>query len=332
MSTPSATSHSLRLLVCLHCGAPFESAPEGGHYTCTYCRATHDVLPRDERPETFAGSGVLDTKPAATEAERFAALREQLLSTHVYDFPPQALRSLARNSTDLSRLAEADAAFRDAETRVLAGAGFEAEVDLFWSASILRTMYLRQKDNRRARAVDETALDSLKDPVLRTVQRVSLANRACDVGDLESADAWLAPCPRDSDVLAVHTSVRVTEARIAYLRGDYTQTLERLGAEADAVPIRLDRDAMACLYRAAAYEKLGQRDKAAEALRASRRSVGGKLFALGKVTDWRETFPHEGLCDQTYPAFRRRVLLGRVGCLAILALSVAAAAVSIVAS
>lgn len=146
------------------------------------------------------------------EAERFVALREQLLSTHPYDFPPAGLRNLARNSTDLSRLTEADALFRDAETRVLAGGGFEAEVDLFWSASILRTMYLRQKDYRRARAVDETALDTLTDPVLRTVQRVSLANRACDVGDLESADAWLAPCPRESNVLAVHTSARAAAA------------------------------------------------------------------------------------------------------------------------
>ena len=33
-------------------------------------------------------------------------------------------------------------------------------------------------------------------------------------------------------------------------------TASRLGREADDVPIRTDRDAMACLYRAAAYEKL----------------------------------------------------------------------------
>ncbi|MBK7775071.1 MAG: hypothetical protein IPI43_13220 [Sandaracinaceae bacterium] len=54
MSTVSATSHSLRLLVCLNCGAPFETAPSGGHHTCTYCRATHELKPRDERPETCA--------------------------------------------------------------------------------------------------------------------------------------------------------------------------------------------------------------------------------------------------------------------------------------
>ncbi|MCA9579212.1 MAG: hypothetical protein KC668_27475 [Myxococcales bacterium] len=332
MTIPNATSHSLRLLVCLHCGAPFESAPEGGHYTCTYCRATHDVKPRDERPETFAGSGVLPAKPQATEAERFAALREQMVSTHVYNFPPASLRDLARHSTDVSRLAEAEGLYRTAEKRVIDGGGFEAEAELFWIAGILRTMYLRQKEARRARAVDEMTLETLRDPVLRTVQRASLANRACEAGDLESADAWLAPCPRDSDVLAVHTSVRVTEARIAFRRGDYATTLACLGAEADAVPLRIDRDAMACLYRAAAYERLGKLDEAARALSASRRTLGGKLFAVRKITDWRETFPDEGLCDQTFPAFKRNAVLARVGCIGIVLLSLGAAVVGVATS
>lgn len=330
MSTLSATSHSLRLLVCLNCGAPFETAPSGGHHSCTYCRATHELRPRDERPETFAGSGTLAQKPAATEAERFALLREQMGSTHPYDFPPTHLLGLARQATNVARLAEVDSLFRAAEAKVLQGGGFDAEVALFWTAGILRTMYMTKKEFRHARAVDETTLETLTDPVLRSVQRTALANRACDAGNLADAEAWLAPVPRESDVLAVHTHVRLTEARIALMRGDHTRVLERLGREAEQVPLRTDRDAMACLYRAAAYEKLGQLEDAARALDAATRHPGGKLYALGKITDLRDVWPEMALCEQTYPAFKRRAQLRKLGCFAIVLVPVFLVAAGIV--
>jgi hypothetical protein len=227
MSTVSATSHSLRLLVCLNCGAPFEMAPTGGHHTCTYCRATHELSPRDERPETFAGSGVLPAKPAATEAERFALLREQMSDMHPYNFPPTHLLGLAKQATNVARLAEVDSLFRAAEAKVLGGGGFDAEIELFWTTGILRTMYMTKTEFRHARAVDESALETLTDPVLRTVQRTALANRACDAGNLADAEAWLAPVPRESEVLVVHTS------RTAH-RGTHRAAARRLRARARA--------------------------------------------------------------------------------------------------
>jgi len=171
--------------------------------------------------------------------------------------------------------------------------------------------------------VDESALETLTDPVLRTVQRTALANRACDAGNLADAEAWLAPVPRESEVLTVHTHVRLTEARIALMRGDYQRVLARLGREVEQVPIRTDRDAMACLYRAAAYEKLGQLTDAARALDASIRDPGGKLYALGKITDLRTAWPDMQLCEQTYPGFRRRAQRSRLGCYALVVLPVA---------
>ncbi len=329
MSTVSVTSHSLRLLVCLNCGAPFETAPSGGHHSCTYCRATHEVRPRDERPETFAGTGALEAKPSGTEAERFAVLRGQMNDTHPYNFPPGHLLGLARQATNVARLAEVDGLFRAAEAKVLQGGGFDAEVELFWTASVLRTMYVVKKELRHARAVDESTLEALTDPVLRTVQRTSLANRACDAGNLDDAEAWLAPVPRESEVLTVHTHVRLSEARIALMRGDYPLALARLGREAEQVPIRTDRDAMACLYRAAAYEKLGQLDQAAKALDESLRDPGGKLYALGKMTDLRNAWPEMTLCEQTYPAFKRRAQVRRLGCLALALLPVVAIAAAV---
>ncbi len=327
---PAATSHALRLLVCLHCGAPFETAPAGGHHTCAYCGATHALEPRDERPETFAGSGVLATPRAATEAERFATLRGQMNDPNPYNFPPTALLELSRKATDVSRIAEVERMFRVAESKVLGGGGFEAEAELFWTSAILRTMYLTKREHRHARAVDETALETLTDPVMRTVQRTALANRACDAWDLEDAEVWLAPCPRESDVLAVHTHVRLTEARIALMRGDYARVLERIGRDTETVPIRIDRDAMACLYRAAAYEKLGQLDEAGRALDASMRHVGGKLFALGKITELKDVWPRMPLCEKTYPGFRARAQVRRAGCLALLVLPVLAVVAAVV--
>lgn len=311
MSTPTATSHTLRLLVCLRCGAPFEVAPTGGHYTCAFCQSTHELRPREESPASFVGTGALPPQAPKTEAERFAALRAQMTALHPYDYPPAPVRRLARSATDLSRLPEAEALFRQAESKVLAGGGFDAEVELFWITGVLRTLYLTKHEYVHARAVDETALETLTDPVMRTVQRTALANRACDAMDLEDAETWLAPCPRESEVLAVHTHVRLTEARIALLRGAYDVALERLGRAADDVPLRIDRDAMACLYRAAVYEKMGQLDAAAKALDESTRHLGGKIYALAKITDLKDAWPRFPLCEQTYPAFRTRFLMKR---------------------
>ncbi|MBK7775070.1 MAG: hypothetical protein IPI43_13215 [Sandaracinaceae bacterium] len=165
---------------------------------------------------------------------------------HPYNFPPTHLLGLAKQATNVARLGEVDSLFRAAEAKVLGGGGFDAEIELFWTAGILRTMYMTKKEFRHARAVDETALETLTDPVLRTVQRTALANRACDAGNLADAEAWLAPVPRESEVLVVHTSVRLTEARIALMRGDYARCSSGLGREAEQVPIRTDRDATAC--------------------------------------------------------------------------------------
>lgn len=307
MSSASYTSHDLRLLICLRCGAPFETAPSGGHHTCAYCGSTHALAPRDERPATFARPD----EALGSEAERFAALRAQMFGMHAYDFPPAPLRSLARDATNVARIPEVERLFREAEARVLAGSGPDDEIALSWITGVLRTMYIVKGEHRLARAVDETALETLTDPVLRTVQRASLANRACDAWDLDAAEAWIAPCPRESDVLTVHTHVRLAEARIALMRGRYDVVLERLGAKAEDVPLRIDRDAMACLYRADAYERMGDLARAAEALDASARNLGGKIYALVKITDLKDAWPGFPLCAQTYPGFRTRFLRRR---------------------
>jgi hypothetical protein len=320
----NTTSHELRFLVCPSCGAPVQALPQGGHVQCRYCQVVLEVRPRIEVVE--------DRRPPPepsrpdTEEQRLALLRDQISSTDPYALPPSGLRALMYRTSDPAALSEIQQRWRAARAAVSRGeAGAEAE--LYWASVMLRTQHAH--DLLTARAVTETALEAIHDPVFRTLLRISLAARACDAGDVRAAEAWLAPVDPRPTVLGVHTDLALARAKIALLRQDWSGVFAHLGPAADQIPIALADDALACMMRATAYEGLGDLPAARAALWAVGRNLGGKLFGPGKVLWFCGVYPNLRLCTQTYAAFRFRVTLIRAT-LALIALAFAAALVGAV--
>ena len=88
-------SHERRVLVCEHCGAPFEAMTTGGTVQCRYCNTYSAVGVRDERP-VFASVAAQAPVP---EPERLNRLRAQDGRPML---PPASLQALMPNGTTRS--------------------------------------------------------------------------------------------------------------------------------------------------------------------------------------------------------------------------------------
>jgi hypothetical protein len=189
--------------------------------------------------------------------------------------------------------------------------GKSVDADLYWLTGVLRTQFILQGDSVRARAVDETAAELTRDPTFRTLLHISLSRRACDSGDLEAAEAWLAPIDPKPTLLAIHTALALARAAIALARGDGGLVLTYLGRSAGEIPIGTMDDVQACMFRATAYEKLGDLSAAERALWEVGRTLGGKLFGPQKVKLHLRDQRGGDLCQQTVAPFFRKVALHR---------------------
>lgn len=311
--TPLPTRYDLRLLLCPSCGAPIETVPQGGHLQCRYCQAVMELAPRKDRPEDFRTLATV--APAGSDQERFARLRAQLGATDAYSFPPAGLRTLALRATNPSLRPEIERLWREALASALHQPADDTDARLYWCAVLFRSALIQARDYVRARAVVETTSDAIRDPVFLTLLRISLAARACDTGDVQSAEAWLGAVDPKSWLLGIHTDLALVRSRIALLSRDYVTVFTHLGREPDEIPVATADDVLACMLRATAYEGLGDLASARRALWAVGRSFAGKVFGPKKVGLFRQAYPNLPLCTQSYPLFRsavrvRRVLLG----------------------
>lgn len=316
-----ATSYDLRLLLCHHCGAPIQTVPEGGLVACSYCASVHQLAPRKEKAEDFEAEAHTESPASASdddaefaERNRLEKLRAQLSSSAPQDFPPTEILRFVRRSTDPSALPECQKRWQQAVSDLANGKSVDAE--LYWLTGVLRTQFMLQGDSVRARAVDETAAELTRDPIFRTRLHTSLAQRACDSGDLEAAEAWLAPIDPKPTSLAVHTDLALARATIALIRGDWGLVLTYLGHSADEIPIAIMDDVQACMFRATAYERLGELGAAERALWEVVRNLSGKLFGPRKVRFHLRTQREGGLSQRTVALFFRNVALHRAQALA----------------
>jgi DNA-directed RNA polymerase subunit RPC12/RpoP len=315
------TSFEIRLLICASCGAPIETIPRGGHAQCTYCRAVMEVSPRKDRPEDFRAPAPF--APQSDDAARFARLREQVGSTDAYSFPPAGLRNLAFRVTNPTLRPEVEKRWREALDEALQRPSDTTDARLYWCTVLVRSTAIQAKEFARARAVVEMAADVVRDPVFRTLLRISLGARACDAGDVVAAEAWLAAIDPKPGLLAVHTDLALVRARIALLKKTPRAVFDYLGQSPADVPIAPTDDALACMLRATAYEEMNDISSARSALRAVCRHFGGKVFGPKKVALFRNAYPNQPLCVRTYPSFRRGVLVRRAVAGALVSFAVA---------
>lgn len=317
----NVTRYDLRLLLCINCGAPVEAMPQGGRFPCSYCGAFLELAPRVEDLAAFRSP---ETTAPAAPIDRRARLLAQQGSRSRHAFPPPGLRGAMLNSHRTSDLEAARARWIEAVREMDARPSEEAETRLFWLTMMLRTKHILAGDFSRARAGDETAAERMRDPIFRSLLRISLAARSLDGGDLASAEAWLAPLEPESEVLAVHSAYTLARARIALVRGQWERVLTLLGRRAAEVPIELGSDATACMMRATALEGLGDLAAAQAALGEVRRGLAGRLFGYRNVQIRLHAYPGLVLCRQSHTAFVRRVWLGRIATFVVLAAAVAA--------
>src|SRR5262249_31979190 len=111
---------------------------------------------------------------------------------------------------------------------------FAASERLSWLTMLLRNTLT---DERTVRGLLQGALEVLILPRHRQTLRGHLSRGATKLGDLASAEAWLAGCDPASEDLQCDTPYRVSYALLETARGRFNEVLMLLGGTEEEVPI-----------------------------------------------------------------------------------------------
>jgi len=187
------------------------------------------------------------------------------------------------------RIAELDA---DSDERIA------CEHRIVYCSAVASNQYRKKHDHVRARAVLESALETVREPVYRAIVLGRLARLAAFEGAPDLTERWLAALP-EARVAELDTDVRVARAAMARAKGDPKAVLDVLGPEQGFVGASRNVAMALC---ADAYERLGDMR---EARRVYRRGSRGQALAFSSAI---ATF-------ELAPRTRKRMVL--VGVLAI---------------
>ncbi|WP_437931004.1 hypothetical protein WMF37_17805 [Sorangium sp. So ce291] len=283
-------SHTIRALLCPHCGAPLSAPAAGAQISCRYCGVALAIAARDERPLQPAPSAPLP------ERERLARLRAQVGRPLA---PPPLVAELLHEGTLAPwKHQEAAALWQSTRAELASGPRPEAAERLFFLTILL---FSAERDPARKRALIETALDLLTLPRHRQALRCMLARNAALAGDVEAARAWLAPCDARSDDLASDTELRFACAYLATAERRWDEVLAAIGERPHDVPLGASAASVCAVLRANAHERRGAVDVAAEQLSAELRAG---LEAPRRVEAILEANGALDLCPQSFPRAR----------------------------
>lgn len=285
-------SHETRILACSGCGAALEASVQGGTFPCNYCGATNQVAARIERP-AFA----VDPAAPVDERERIRRLRVQDGKPFQ---PPASLEGLlaADGTVPAWKVQEAVSIWQSARREVGETSSFEAAERLLFLTMVLANHFAEGQDLVRQRAMFESALEVFFLPRHQQTMRGYLARCAARAGELDAAEQWLAPCDPRSDDLQSDSAYRFSRAFIDTARGDFDAVLRVLGHGNEDVPLMQEMDATAAMFRANAWEKKGDMDRAVGLLRGAMAEGVGSRRAMertvGRYADWQ-------LCGGSFP-------------------------------
>lgn len=179
--------------------------------------------------------------------------------------PPPNLRVLAGGGgLDPNRYGEAEAIWRAALAEP--ALSYPGEERLFWTTFMLANHNAEKGRRGVATPLLEQALPRLTQPRFSQVIAGMLARSLAAQGNLERARQVLAQLDAHSDDLQVDTNYRFSTAYVAMLSGDPRTVLAALGSVVDEVPISDAYDRVCGLYRAHAYEALGNVEVAVQQL------------------------------------------------------------------
>jgi hypothetical protein len=282
---------SVRVLLCVSCGAPLEVALAAETSGCGYCGAQNALGLRDDSP-LVAGPAVAPVDDAQrTQRLRLQADRPLL--------PPPALQALVPGGRiEAWKVQEVFAVWQSTREEARTTRSYDAAERLQYLTMVLANHYSEQKDALRQRAMFESALAVVTLPRHRQMLRGYLSRAATRDGDLEAAEAWLAPCDTRSDDLDTDTAWRISRAYLETGRAAWPAVLALLGSGPDDVPIADFSVPLAVMLRANAWEQQGDPGRAVDLLRKAMAKGVSMRRALETIS---RLHPDPKLCPTAFP-------------------------------
>lgn len=283
-----APAADTRLYLCPGCSTPQPAPPQGGQVVCAQCRAPF-VLP--DRGAAFVGDAPGPLRVPRNDPERLQALRVQ-------DGRPRttspALQSvLGGPGVQPGREQEALAIWQSLRARSTQG-DVAASEDL--ATLTLLLVSPAHVPEPLLEALSESTVDAAALPRHKVEQLGRLARRAVAAGNRAKAARLLSMMPVDPPDIDSDSEYRLSCAVLATLDGDAQRVLALLGPRKDAVPLVDTMDPLASVFRANAFERLGDGAQAAQVLT--------ELPAPEVLDAVRARFPALPLCAQTGARFK----------------------------
>jgi hypothetical protein len=170
-----------------------------------------------------------------------------------------------------------------------------ASEDLINVTLLLTQVAMVQQQPQLTQALSESTYDAAVLPRHKIEQLGRLARLAANAGDRAGAQRYLSLMMPNAPELDADSEYRVSSAVVATMDRDPNRVLALLGPQKDALPIVDSMDPMASVFRANAYETLGNPAMASQILR--------ELPDPRMLDMMRARFPQLNLCAQSGAAY-----------------------------
>lgn len=298
-----------RFYVCPRCSTPQRGPAPGGPATCPQCRSAFTLADRSAMLAAPLTVGMPPDDPGRIAQLRVQDGRPRLAS-------PSLEAVLGGQAVLPGREQEAIAIWQSLRARASQG-DVAASEDMGTLVLLLLQLPGMQQQPQMVQALRESTLDAAVLPRHRQEQLGALVRGAVARGDRAAAQrrlSWMTPAAPE---LEADSEFRVSSAVVATMDRDPQRVLALLGPRKDAIPIVDSMDAMASVFRANAFETMGDI--------ASAQAVLAELPAPEILAKVRQVFSGLSLCPHSagvYVAATNQVAAkraassaGRVGCL-----------------
>lgn len=249
-----------RFFICPACGSPDRMASTGGPATCAHCSA---VCTLPDRTRLLSAPSAGPTPLPPNDTERLQLLRTQDGRARQ---PSPNLQAVLGGMTILpGREQEAFAIWQSLRARAANG-DVAASEDMATLTLLLTRVPSIMAQPLLVQAVCESTLDAAVLPRHRQEQLGRLCRMAVARGDRAEAGMMLAAMISGGPEIDIDSDYRISAAVVATADRDGGRVLALLGGRKDDIPIVDSLDPMASVFRANAYELLGDPGAAARTL------------------------------------------------------------------